>query len=162
MNGNTKQKQEYRGIKCIDEEFILNFLQDINNKEPLYVYIKGHLYLESLMIVILERNFSYKIKIDMFSFKQKLELISGLGIIDSQDKAVISKVNNIRNSIAHNVEIKIDDVVVEDIISTLPKKTKDKIKANVEESEFTIMQCFFIELFAYLLFRLDFPFREYA
>ncbi|MGQ8823668.1 hypothetical protein ACUTUE_09875 [Bacillus sp. NA_146.1] len=162
MNGSKAQLKEHMDINDFDMDFIGGFIKDINNQEPLYVFIKGHLYLESLMIKMLEEHFSYPVKMHIFNFVQKLEMIQGLGIIDSFDKNALSKINTLRNRLAHSVEMEINEDIVEELISTLPKKIKDKLEKRSKDSEFNKLQCFFMELFAYLLFRLHYPFREWV
>ncbi|WP_090999733.1 hypothetical protein [Bacillus sp. 491mf] len=138
-------------------DFMTDFFDDMRSQEPMYVFIKGHLYLESIMIKMLESHFPHGLKVSMFSFAQKLELVRSIGFIDLEFFQALSKVNRVRNDLAHNLNVQIDDKVIEDILSILPKNVKEHVVDLSKETTRRKVTCLFFGLFSYLLFKLEHP-----
>lgn len=148
-------------MKIKEDDDLFNFtdklFNDLTNKEPLYVFIKGHLYLESIMNTMLDSFFPCGIKIDIFNFAQKTELISGIGFIDSTEKSSILKINRVRNNLAHNLDLNIDEKVVEEVLSTFPKNLKDNVIEHSNEFSVTKLTSLFYILISHLVMHSFFP-----
>ncbi|OBW56805.1 hypothetical protein [Bacillus cereus] len=137
-----------------------NFGESLKNKEPLYIFIKGHLTVEAMVIKIFDQYFEGKVKTDMFNFPQKLELLVGLNLIDKELKGTIKKINDIRNGLAHRLEAQVDEKIVNDILSTLPKEFKNEVLKNETELHIHKLGSFFLEMYIYLLDKLTELIRE--
>ncbi|WLG16651.1 hypothetical protein QM225_005417 (plasmid) [Bacillus cereus] len=156
----VKGMERYKNI-LVDLNYIEKFYDEVSNQEPLYIFIRGHLYLESMMIQMIQKYFPCELKDTIFNFAHKVELISAMGYISSELKRGILKVNRVRNNLAHNIDMQLDDNVINDIMNSLPKNSKDKIIKNYEQSSISILTGIFFELFAKLVFHLDYPYIEY-
>ena len=138
-------------------DFMREFFSDMENQEPLYIFIKGHLYLESIMSKMLVDFFPNTPKMNIFNFSQKLELIRSIGFIELETYQAISKVNRLRNKLAHDLKMDLDEGVIEDIIDLLPQNVKKYIFQRIKETSETKVKSLFWGLFNYLLFNLEYP-----
>ncbi|WP_459499889.1 hypothetical protein [Bacillus sp. C1] len=105
---------------------VAKFSKDMKNEEPLYVFLKSHLYIESIMIQILEKNLPNSKAIDLnnFSFAQKLQLVHALDLISDDMRGAYNKFNRIRNNIAHYYNQEIDEKLIRELYSALPRDRK--------------------------------------
>lgn len=105
---------------------VAKFSENIKNEEPLYVFLKTHLCVESIMIQILEKNVPNPkaIKFDNFNFAQKMQLAHALNIIGDDMREAYNKFNRVRNDLAHYHNQEIDGEVIEKLYNTLPKDKK--------------------------------------
>lgn len=79
---------------------ILNWYSE-NRSEKEYEFLRGHLYLEALIIELL-RKYS-KAKIPQRFFK-KINKLKDIKLIDGETYDVLYEINKLRNDIAHNLE----------------------------------------------------------
>ncbi|WP_095021734.1 hypothetical protein [Bacillus thuringiensis] len=105
---------------------VAKFSKDIKNEEPLYVFLKTHLYVESIMIQILEKNVPNPkaIKFNNFNFAQKVQLVHALDIMTDDMRGAYNKFNRVRNDLAHYHNKGIDEKTIEELYDTLPKDKK--------------------------------------
>ncbi|MGG1152350.1 hypothetical protein [Bacillus wiedmannii] len=149
----------------MDEELLDRIINDVLNEEPLYVLIKGHLFIETMMVRMLNCHFECEFKDNIFNFSQKLELISAIGYIDSGIKNTISKINRVRNDLAHNVDMQIDEKKTDDILSTLPKKNKENIIKRAKEYGYNLSERLLADMLVEVIWQLSlntkFPYVKY-
>ncbi|MGN8648308.1 hypothetical protein ACTNEO_19890 [Gracilibacillus sp. HCP3S3_G5_1] len=91
------------------ENMIINILSD----DPLQVFIRGHLIIESKLIRLIESSLVNKNEIDVakLNFPMKVDLAYALGAIEDKSiKNVLLGINSFRNKFAHNIDYKITDV----------------------------------------------------
>ncbi|MCZ6942386.1 hypothetical protein EJ131_17960 [Bacillus mycoides] len=105
---------------------VAKFSKDIKNEEPLYVFLKTHLYVESIMIQILEKNVPNPkaIKFNTFNFAQKIQLVHALNIMSDDMRGAYNKFNRVRNDLAHYHNKEIDEETIKELYDTLPKDKK--------------------------------------
>ncbi|PEP08173.1 hypothetical protein CN577_11590 [Bacillus toyonensis] len=105
---------------------VVKFSKDIKNEEPLYVFLKTHLYVESIMIQILEKNVPNPkaIKFNTFNFAQKVQLVHALNIMEDDMRGAYNKFNRVRNDLAHYHNKEIDEETIKELYDTLPKDKK--------------------------------------
>lgn len=139
----------------MDEELLERIIEDVLNKEPLYVLIKGHLYLEVLMVKMLNNHFEGEFKDNIFNFSQKLELINAIGYIDSGLKNSILKINRVRNNLAHNVDMQIDEKIVDDILSTFPRKNKENVMTRSKKYDYNRSKLLLSDIFVEVIWQLS-------
>ncbi|MBM7606001.1 hypothetical protein JOC75_004029 [Metabacillus crassostreae] len=98
------------------------FIDEINNDTDLYKIIRGHLFIESKMINLIEfmLPFPEAININRMNFSTKIDLCISLGVIRKDEKECYKKFNIVRNDIAHNLDKEITEHEVDKIIDKLP------------------------------------------
>lgn len=79
---------------------ILNYYLEKRNENE-YEFLRGHLYLEALMVELLRRHSSIEIP---QTFYKKINELKNLKLIDSKTYDVLYEINKMRNDIAHNLE----------------------------------------------------------
>lgn len=89
--------------------------QDLHESEsPLAQVIRGHLWVESALIALLEAVLPFPEHVDLarFSFAQKLALATAHGFISPEDLPTYQRLNKIRNQLAHSLSsaVKEDDL----------------------------------------------------
>ena len=82
--------------------------------ENLIRYIKGHLFLEYIMNVILEKIINTNI--NQYTFNQKICLLYNNRIINKNEKYLLTLINKLRNKIAHILDFKFSFDEIFDIV----------------------------------------------
>lgn len=82
------------------------WLTDINAQTPLELVMRGHLWIESRMIDLLNDIVPFPSRIDFgrFTFPQKVALVAAHGGLDDDDVAAYLKLNSMRNKVAHRLD----------------------------------------------------------
>lgn len=81
------------------------FLMHISVDAPLEIVLRGHLWVESSLIRVLEEVLPHPEAIDLarFSFPQKLSLAVALGLVQPEYASAYLKLNALRNRVAHDL-----------------------------------------------------------
>lgn len=116
------------------EERVEKFNKDIDDQNIMYVLVKAHLYieyeLELILIEYVERP-EY-LKIPKMTFAQKENLVFALGIVPDSEKKSLNNFNKIRNKLAHNLDYKFNEEILEkNIIGQFSSKTRTDYEKNL-------------------------------
>jgi hypothetical protein len=98
----------------------------INSGDTLTTVIKAHLYLEHVLIFFLRQSFSQpdEINLKRISFPTKVDLCIALGLIDKELRAPLNKVNEMRNRVAHTLDVEINDQERKEFWMSLPPRLR--------------------------------------
>ncbi|WJV19647.1 hypothetical protein QU593_03960 [Rossellomorea marisflavi] len=79
------------------------------NNDKMYLILRGHLYIESELIKLIENYILYPEKLELknMGFNNKCRMASSLGLIDDQMFEILILINRLRNKYAHNLEYNI-------------------------------------------------------
>lgn len=93
------------------------FLAHISIDAPLEIVLRGHLWVESSLIRLIEEVVPHPEAIDLarFSFPQKMGLGVALGLVRSEYASAYLKLNALRNRVAH------------DLFSAITKEEQDEL-----------------------------------
>jgi hypothetical protein len=81
------------------------FMAHINAESPLEIIIRGHLWIESSLIRLIEEVVPYPEALDLarYSFPRKASLAVGLGLLRQEYLPAYLKLNTLRNRVAHDL-----------------------------------------------------------
>ncbi len=101
---NSIELAEFRTSNSFSEAKEL-FKQHMTDKEPLEVVIRGHLWVEASVIRLIDRALRVPSALEdaRLSFAQRVQLARALGAVSDEEARVISKLNRIRNRVAHTL-----------------------------------------------------------
>lgn len=97
----SSKKQSQKVYEKTDAHKEIHSILDFYNKydENLIRYIKGHLFLEYIMNIILET--SLNVEIGKQTFNNKIYLLYDNNLINNKEKELLVSINRLRNKIAH-------------------------------------------------------------
>jgi hypothetical protein len=103
----------------IDSE---RFYQFVNSDDELTLVVRGHLSLEAVLNLILDRALPRGLgeELDSLRFPQRVDLALALGKLDTESRPVWMKINAIRNRFAHDFDAKITQAEARDTLGMLP------------------------------------------
>lgn len=107
------------------------FLEITDHEELLVIALRGHLYIEREINILLKKVFkdeAYK----TLTYSQKVELCKSLDLIHSERIPPLSKINKHRNGLAHNLGYTITEKDFNDLLSTLSKESKTHFEDELE------------------------------
>lgn len=107
------------------------YLEHINADDPLQIIVRGHLYVESAMISLIESNLPNPTGIDFtkFNFHQKLEIAVALGLVKSDECHSLLQLNSLRNKLAHNLHIEFTDKSLTNITQSFDPESRELYKS---------------------------------
>jgi hypothetical protein len=102
------------------------FMAHINAESPLEIIIRGHLWIESSLIRLIEEVLPQPKALDLarYSFPQKTGLVVGLGLLRQEFAPAYLKLNVLRNRVAHDLFSAISEREQEDLIQALGPKLR--------------------------------------
>lgn len=106
---------------------IIDFYNEYD--ENLIRYIKGHLFLEYIMNIILEK--SLNAEIGKHTFNKKIHLLYDNNFINNEEKNLLVSINRLRNKIAHVLDFKFSFDELFDLV-------KMSVECGVDYSDHTI------------------------
>jgi len=111
------------------------FLAHIKVDAPLEIVLRGHLWVESSLIGLIEEVLPHPEAIDLarFSFPQKLSLGVALGLVRSQHAPAYLKLNALRNRVAHDLYSAITEREQEEMIQALGPELRFMSGVDAEE-----------------------------
>ncbi|WP_068792275.1 hypothetical protein [Brevibacillus laterosporus] len=137
-------EDEYtRVLLQLVEEFerkLFEFTNSTDGKDFLQAILKGHLYIEQELNLLLNKHLKYPEHLDKrMNFISKLNLVFALGVIESQEKEVIVRINELRNKYAHKVDFEINqeyfDKKIVDAFSPQIKQRYNGLLLNYQEDK---------------------------
>ena len=92
------------------EKEIDRFVKSLQNEDPLGVVIRGHLFIESKFIRLIEEALPDAGAIDLgrLNFPLKLDLAVALKLLPETEKRGYAQLNALRNQLAHNIDAQIN------------------------------------------------------
>ena len=112
-----------RGFLMTNEEKERLFLDNIEQKDPLQIVVRGHLFLENELIHLLESIFPQKDCLDPsdLRFPMKVKLVGAIGLLPKESLSIYLKFNSLRNKFAHRLDMEITLGEIEKLINSLSK-----------------------------------------
>ncbi|CJV76078.1 Uncharacterised protein [Streptococcus pneumoniae] len=112
------------------------FTEDTKGEDELQVILRGHLYLEhelekSLRLELVEPDY---ILTNRFMFTSKVNLAVGLGLLPKSRKKIYEKLNSIRNNYAHQLDFKITEKHLNDVVSCMDEEVKKRYSGSSEKT----------------------------
>lgn len=100
------------------------FLHNINSNDYLNVVLRSHLFIEAMIIEMIEDKLINPgaLELNKISFPLKLQLCASLGLLALEDLPPYKKLNKLRNDTAHKLNFEIEDKDIEDFISTFNRE----------------------------------------
>ena len=97
--------------------------------------IKAHLYLEHVIMQTLTEAFKVPDVVDFrrMSFPAKLDLCVALGIYPRPWREVISRVNEMRNRVAHKLDAQVTEHAKRELWEMLPEIAKQSLRSKYEK-----------------------------
>jgi hypothetical protein len=102
------------------------FLAHIKADAPLEIILRGHLWVESSLIGLIEEVLPYSEAVDLarFSFPQKLGLGVALGLVRQEYAPAYLRLNALRNRVAHDLFSAITEREQEELLHALSPKLR--------------------------------------
>src|SRR5690625_904936 len=146
-----------RGFLMTNEEKERLFLDNIEQKDPLQMVVRGHLFLENELIHLLESIFPQKDCLDPsdLRFPMKVKLVGALGLLHKESISIYLMFNSLRNKFAHRLDMEITSEEIEKLINSLSKQQlyifEKRNKDNKNEEDYIenlrdIISIMFVEL----------------
>lgn len=111
--------------------------RDLNKKDTISVFLRGHLYVEHVLVYFIKLALQKpnSIDLDRLSFLSKYELSVSLGLVSEDLSGWFAWINRCRNQVAHDIDFEPDTRDIQDALNTLPKQLKDYVLT--EKGEFS-------------------------
>lgn len=89
---------------------IINIIDYYNEADTafLFEFLRGHLYLEYILNILIEKSIKDKQKNEFDTFNKKIKVLKESNIIDGNMKELLSGINRIRNKLAHQIDFEIN------------------------------------------------------
>ncbi len=118
-----------------EQERERQFMAHINAQSPLEIIIRGHLWIESSLIRLIEEVLPYPKALDLArqSFPQKVSLAVGLGLLQEEYVTAYLKLNSLRNRVAHDLFSAITEEEQEELLHALGPKLRFMSGVDREE-----------------------------
>jgi len=135
------------------QEFLLEILDDVSDSDPFVFTIKGLVYLESLLLSIIEASFldtSY-LELDRIGFEKKVMICVSAGLIHKDVAPSLRKLARIRNQFAHQYHPSLTEGDELDFINIL--RQSERLREMLLETEYGLsgVRNGFLVLYMYLL-----------
>jgi hypothetical protein len=113
------------------------FLTHINVDAPLEIVLRGHLWVESSLIRLIEEVLPRSEAIDLarFSFPQKLSLGVALGLVRAEYTSAYLKLNTLRNRVAHDLFSAITKAEQDELLQALGPTLRHVSGVDAEQHE---------------------------
>lgn len=124
------------------------FNEDTEGEDELQVILRGHLYLEYELEKLLRLELAEPdcILTNRFMFASKVNLAVALGLLPKDIKKMYEKLNSIRNNYAHQLDFKITEKHLNDIVSCMNESVKHRYSGSSEKTLLENMKSIFSAL----------------
>lgn len=96
------------------------FTKDTEGESILQIILRAHLYIEYELRKILRANLQYpELLEDKLRFSDIVNIVFSMGLIPIEEMAVIKKINNLRNTYAHNLNFTITEEEIKKLIDSM-------------------------------------------
>lgn len=134
-NFSEQEKIELGKLLKLIKDHFAKFLDDTKSENHIQIILRSHLYIENelnkMLINVLEHP---EVIGNKLRFMDKLRLIIAMGILPKEEMEAIKRINNLRNSIAHNLDFEINDKVLDEIINSLSAEQRHKVTRRLEQT----------------------------
>jgi hypothetical protein len=133
------------------EREITRLLTVIAHDDPLGVVVRGHLYLESLLLQTIQEKLADPGAIDLtrMNFVTKLDLAVAMKLVPVEDRRGYAKLNALRNQLSHNFDAAIeerDETALRHSLSERQKEYWKRYEPLVRQFSVTNPKIKFLEL----------------
>ncbi|MTD30148.1 hypothetical protein [Planomicrobium sp. YIM 101495] len=125
-----KQKEEMfkEFIKVRDD-----FLLETEHDNLLIIILKAHMFIEQELYKIIEKVMVNPEALKLKYLSEKLQLVYALGLVEKDAYASLTKLNDIRNSYAHNLNFQMGERELDYLKSPLSKKSLKEFHGTLPE-----------------------------
>src|SRR5450755_1000921 len=128
------QRAKEEEINAVTFSFDISRLkEDVTfSGDTVVTVIKAHLYLEHVIMQTLTEAFKVPDVVDFrrISFPAKLDLCVALGIYPKPWREIISRVNEMRNRVAHKLDVQVSEHAKRELWEMLPEITKQSLRSK--------------------------------
>ncbi|MGP4038323.1 MltR family transcriptional regulator [Gracilibacillus sp. D59] len=133
MNEMETEYVQAQLIKYSNER--MEFLRKTEHEEILMVILRVHMYVEKELIEITNFFFKYHDKLNNYRFISRLNLLYALGVIEKELYDPISRLNQLRNDISHQLEYKFSEKEYQKLYQSLSGKILFEFKKILKEKD---------------------------
>lgn len=109
-----------------------DFMDKTSHDELMVVVLKAHMFIEQELFQLLEKVMANPKSLRAKFLLDKLLLAHGFGLIDDDIFSSLKKLNDIRNSYAHNLNFEMGEKELDSLISPLSKKSKQELLEDID------------------------------
>jgi hypothetical protein len=86
------------------------------------IIIRAQLYLEHILITLLREAFVHPEALDLrrWTFPAKLDLCIAMGLVPSELRSAIAKINEMRNHVAHKLDFQLTETIKQELWQSIP------------------------------------------
>lgn len=126
MNDKSEDAADHQDAKAIEAKWsfdLKKMREHLDGDDELQVIVRGHLYLEHVLIEFLSEAMRYPDAVDLrrVPYGLKMDLCVGLGMLSKSLVPPMNKVNEFRNRVAHNLNYAFTDQDKSDFYNCYPK-----------------------------------------
>ena len=98
--------------------------------------LRGHLSVEHFLEQLLEKGLSRPAELGRLTWRQKLAVVAALGLVDPQGTKALSRLNKLRNGLAHDLSVEPTDDDIAALIDANPlwKNSTEAVVAGQDRS----------------------------
>jgi hypothetical protein len=136
MNDELERAKE-KEINAVTFSFNISRLKEdvAFSGDTVVTVIRAHLYLEHVIMQTLSEAFKTPDVVDFrrMSFPAKLDLCVGLGIYPRPWREIVSRVNEMRNRVAHKLDAQVSEHAKRELWEMLPEIAKQSLRSKYDE-----------------------------
>jgi hypothetical protein len=106
------------------------FLTEMKSGDPVGVLIRGHLYLEAMLIQLIETRIPKARTLDL-NFPTKVNLAVAMSLMRDSDRPALIAINKLRNRLAHEIDINVTSTDEKNLQKIMPKALRDVISRGL-------------------------------
>ncbi len=124
----TPRKRKNPFVPPLSERTV--FLKYLNSDDSMGFIVRGHLYIESALMQLIEEAPPDPGAIDLtrFNFPLKLDLAVALGLMSESETRGYLRLNSLRNKHAHNLGVALSEDDQRNLFQSLDQLQRDKIR----------------------------------
>ncbi|MGX1778098.1 hypothetical protein ACWIGW_38745 [Nocardia brasiliensis] len=131
--------------------------RDLWADSPVEKVVRGHLWIESGLISLIEATFRFPDLVDLgrFSFVQKLALVAGYGFIRPENLPAYRRFNAVRNKVAHDLSQELTEQDLLDLVNAFGDEQRDVYEKHAATLDDPAWQARFSLAILHLYLRLE-------
>lgn len=133
------EEQTKRIDEAVGSKETTDFIKALNSEDTMGVLIRGHLYLEAVLLRLIGEALEEPgaIELDALRFPVKVDLAIALSAIPTYLRSPLISLNTLRNKVAHNVSVLITDSDQRNLFNRLSKKDRQATMKMMESKKFS-------------------------
>jgi hypothetical protein len=108
------------------------FLTEMNSADAVGVLIRGHLYLEAMLIQLIETRIPKARTLDLNS-PTKVNLAVAMSLMRDSDGPALIAINRLRNRLAHDIDTNVTSTDEKNLHKIMPKALRDVISRGLSK-----------------------------